>query len=687
MRALRAFGRPRSVFAPGVFSTSRVGVASDPSASVTFKAFSADSALANLTSTLTVNGVSVAPLMRYEGKDATAATWSSVVGPALPIASTGTSPTTATDTPLTSTADKAVRFVGGKVYQSADATSGDLTTEDVLVEALMWVPATVAVSQISAAKRGTSGAGWQLQLSTTVRLAFTISDGVNTGSAAGQLAAGTWNHIIYCVDRSENSTTTGAVMLVNGVAVTLTTSMNPSLVTGSLTNAKALSIGSDGDLAQKATTAFAYLAVYKTQDWFAGGATNTSQWAAIAKERAARLFGIFPQTALGTAVPTTMTRSTTAYVDKIDTATNARTLFFLGPNWARLARRRELAGGEYVTGALLEPARTNSLQQSETLSNAAWTKTALAATTSATQTAPDPTRFATALVADATTGQHSASQASAALSVSPFVISVYARAGSTSWLVIENSTIPARAWFDVSTGTVGVVEAGFSEAAAHALGGGWFRCTVRFTASATAHTIALSPAPGNNAVSFAGDGVSTSLHVWGAQLEQADNVGTYIPTTTVQTRTVDTLTWTANDGNFPAAGSPFTLSADVLLPAYDVTTAVTPVLVGGTTTALAPNGASLAVAVAGDVLAATVTSASAAQMAATGTTDVADGEKHTLKLTVATNEGKLFVDGAQQGATDTSVALHAATPLLIACNGAAGANALVANLQINSAVI
>lgn len=670
-----------SVYRSGVMGRShgaRIGVAS----TVTFKALSVDSGAGNIPSALLVNSVSVAPDTRLEAANATTATWTATVGSNLTIASTGTDPSVGVDTPLTGS-DKAVTLPAGKVYQAASTTLADVALEDFACE-FLYRARTDEASKRILAKRGSAGAGWEvLTIAGARQVRFQIVDaaaGVLSLTSGGLTHQG-FVHVMVFVDRSEASAN-GAALYINGVQEA---TGNPSTVTGSWTNAKGLCIGADSDLAAKCTQDVSLVSVWKSTGWFVGGASNLTQWAAVAKERFAKLAGVHAQVALGTAVPATMTRPSIAWMDKIDTTTSIRTLFAVGANWPRICRRKEKTGGEFVRGYLFEPSKQNAILQSETFDNASWTKTA--ATISANATAsPTTLTDADGIVGDGTLAQHGVAQAPT-LTAAVYTLSVFAKAGNQTHLLLEDQTVAnCSAYFNLSTGLLGTVGAGVAEAIIEPWGSGWFRCSIRFTGTVAAHTLAISAASADATPTFTGDAATVNTNIFGAQVELGDHCTSYITTTTAAvTRSVDVLSYTGNDGNI-AASSAGTMSVDILAPAMNYTGQWNTVLAGGTTASQNPNGVFLIVD-STDSAFAQYQTASVAQYAIAGTSDVMDGERHTLKTTWATNEGKLLVDGAQQGATDASVTVFSTAPVLISCAGASGANALAGTLQIDNAVI
>jgi hypothetical protein len=134
----------------------------------------------------------------------------------------------------------------------------------------------------------------------------------------------------------------------------------------------------------------------------------------------------------------------------------------------------------------LRYAANNIVSYSEQFDNAFWSKTDVTVTQNAA-IAPDGTLTADKLIVNnGTTGSN--------LNISPtfqsstaYTGSIYAKAGEWNWLEIElrsETTSILRAWFDLSNGVVGTVNAGMT-ATITPVGNGWYRCTATRTTAAT----------------------------------------------------------------------------------------------------------------------------------------------------------------------------------------------------------
>jgi hypothetical protein len=179
---------------------------------------------------------------------------------------------------------------------------------------------------------------------------------------------------------------------------------------------------------------------------------------------------------------------------------------------------------------LIQRVPWNLLQQSETFSNASWTKNATTITADATL-APNGTLTADKLVETATSSTHWVFQSTTYTSTSQ-TVSCYMKKGERNFGFIRTRTATNDlfAWFNLNTGVVGTVESGITASITN-IGDGWYRCVVvnpNPTTSANPSVIGLSNA--DNVSTYTGDGTS-GIFIWGAQLVEGTTAQTYLPTT------------------------------------------------------------------------------------------------------------------------------------------------------------
>lgn len=214
------------------------------------------------------------------------------------------------------------------------------------------------------------------------------------------------------------------------------------------------------------------------------------------------------------------------------TAASGKTYCDAGGNLKTAAAneaRIDWSGG--AAELLLEGPATNLVLRSAQLGNAEWTKLAISVTADAT-TAPDETEAADTLVEDGTTAVHAEQQSISFTSGTAYTLSVYVKpAGrSIAWLYLPSAAFgSANAYFNLATGAVGTI-VGSVVATIAPLAGGWYRCSISKTATATAAgNVGFGAAATDGASSYAGLSAA-SLYAWGAQLEAGAVATSYIPT-------------------------------------------------------------------------------------------------------------------------------------------------------------
>jgi hypothetical protein len=169
------------------------------------------------------------------------------------------------------------------------------------------------------------------------------------------------------------------------------------------------------------------------------------------------------------------------------------------------------------------------------------------------------------LVDDSSTGTGNVSvyQSVTIASATDYTFSAYLKADQLSWVALNNVLFDTggTAWFDLANGVVGTVAGSMSDAGIEYAGDGWYRCWAVFQSTTDlAGQIRFYPAPADNTLTVDLDGTSSIL-VWGAQLEAGSFPTTYQPTAASSVaRNADVLTYSAT-GN--ADSFPMTVSVDV----------------------------------------------------------------------------------------------------------------------------
>ena len=182
-------------------------------------------------------------------------------------------------------------------------------------------------------------------------------------------------------------------------------------------------------------------------------------------------------------------------------------------------------------GILVEEARTNLALQSQTFDNASWTKISSVVTANAV-TSPDGTTNADLMVDDATNADHKVRQGIAVTSGTAYTFSVYAKAGTLNYVWLYAGTPNVGKAFDLAAGTVlGNVGGAPTSATITAVGNGWYRCEMTYTAGATS-TQNQDIGTSQNGTTFNYVGTGQGVYLWQAQLEAGTGASSPIPTTT-----------------------------------------------------------------------------------------------------------------------------------------------------------
>jgi hypothetical protein len=501
---------------------------------------------------LTINGTTVTPFVRYKGGDADGTDWDEwTYGDTLTLQA-GTAPSYNQGSPLLGTNDDSVLFNSGGYYKSPNTTCGDIGTEDIVVESVFKYTGNNVAGQFS--KRLSDGVGWEMfQRGGFDGLMFVIED--STGNIEINkygFTTGAWYHSMIFVNRDENSND-GVKWYMNGA---LEASDNFSTKSGSLSNSTNMTVGArDVNGVGASTEHLAYFAMWKQDNWHSAGASGPAEWVTIAQERFQKLTGFWPQTALGTSAPngwsTTSGRNSFAHLDRLESGN--RKLYLVGTDWLRFVDRKD-SNSDSIRGYLSEIDKQNICLQSSDL-DTTWTKIDAGDTIGGSVEVPNKeTSTTSGIIPDSTDGQHGVTQ-DITLTATTYTFSVFAKVGSSNWLYIIDTISGDGSYFNLSTCALGTAQGG-ATAFIEDWGDGWCRCSFQTAGTAAAHTFEISPAGGDGDNTVVGNGSDVHSYVWGVQCEASEYMSSYIPTTTgAVTRATDSLQYKGDDGNLGGTGN------------------------------------------------------------------------------------------------------------------------------------
>ena len=201
-------------------------------------------------------------------------------------------------------------------------------------------------------------------------------------------------------------------------------------------------------------------------------------------------------------------------------------------------------------GLLIEEQRTNNALQSQDFASGDWTKSN-SSITSNTEIAPDGTLTADVLTGNGTLNAHGVQNTGVVSFIAaPHTLSVFAKAGTNNFIQLRFFGVLGASFanFDLVNGVVGTSGNGGS-GSIQSVGNGWYRCAMTATTSASAsggfNFLLVTSASAAGAES---NTLSTSVYIWGAQLEAGAFATSYIPTTTTAlTRNADAASMTGTN--------------------------------------------------------------------------------------------------------------------------------------------
>lgn len=175
----------------------------------------------------------------------------------------------------------------------------------------------------------------------------------------------------------------------------------------------------------------------------------------------------------------------------------------------------------------LESWPKNLYPNSEIFGGYSWTRHNSTVTVNTT-VAPNETLTASTLTDNSTNGRHIVYYQDNPITT-PNTVSIYAKANTAQWLVIDIYNTQDRfTYFDLVNGVIGNIGTGITALMTY-VGNGWYRCSCS-TASSTNGWIHFGIAQSNGVESYIG--VGNSIFIWGFQRELSAVPTPYMPTTT-----------------------------------------------------------------------------------------------------------------------------------------------------------
>ena len=184
---------------------------------------------------------------------------------------------------------------------------------------------------------------------------------------------------------------------------------------------------------------------------------------------------------------------------------------------------------------LMEPTRTNLINYSDMFDNSAWTKIS-SSVSGNVAVSPDGYTNADVMVEDTSNTVHTLRRSLSVTSGTVYSFSSFVKQGSGTRRF--GIVVPTAGFGSAQVVSFNLINGTFSTSSGSITGkienygNGWYRCIAIATATATNASVTINYALMNSSLyeTYTGDGTS-SLYVWGVQVEAAAYATSYIPTT------------------------------------------------------------------------------------------------------------------------------------------------------------
>jgi hypothetical protein len=626
---------------------------------------SSPSGIDRLPTALTINGTTVSPSLRYRGGDADTTDFDSWgYGPTLTYNAGGGAIAANNGAPGLGSSDDSVLFDGNAYYQDSGNTEGNVGTNDIVFSAIFQATGTTCV--IAAKRNG--GVGWEVGIDASDRLYATIQDsGGATTVVSDALTPGCIYSCSGYLDRSGSGQ-----LFANGAQSG--SAVDISSRASSLDNTESFALGADSGGASAFDSRLIYFAMYNSAAWL-----DTHLQGTVEKERQAKVTGVYPQFARGTATPVVMTRTTDAYMQKIESGGETK-LYRVGANWPRVESKKD-ANGDTLISYLSENEGENEFTWSTDLDNADWAKTR-ATISGTTATAPDGTSTAQGIVSDSTPNTTHYIGQSIGSAAGDHEMSFYCAAGDKSWVYVNIPSVAnANLYYDIANdafGTVGVgIDLSYSENLGTHDGKVWRRIVLCYTGGVPAHDHNIYPAEADGDNMFTGDGSTVDIWVWGPQHDHngCGRAASYIPTgVATATRTKDQLRYKGDDGNVTAGQG--TVTFDLLWT--DSTPPADLYLMSINDGGSSDEAIDIYIDTSGNVVS-KITDSTVVQATLTSTTVVTDGETHEVELSWIEDDVRQYIDGDREG-IDLDASIPSGLDRIVVCADSSQTNQLWGNV-------